>query len=54
MIWNERIECASRDEIQALQLERLQSTVKRCHQNVAHYRDRLDAAGVHPDDIQNT
>lgn len=52
MIWNERMECASRDEIRAVQLERLKSTVARCYNNVAHYRKKLDEAGVHPDDIK--
>ncbi len=52
MIWNERIECASRDELKALQLERLKSTVERCYNNVPHYRKKLDAAGVKPEDIK--
>ena len=52
MIWNEKMECASRDEIRAVQLERLKSTVARCYNNVAHYRKKLDEAGVHPDDIK--
>lgn len=52
MIWNESMECASRDEIRAIQLERLKSTVARCYNNVEHYRNKLDAAGVHPDDIK--
>ena len=52
MIWNEKMECASRDEIEAIQLERLKSTVARCYNNVEHYRNKLDAAGVHPDDIK--
>ena len=52
MIWNETIECASRDELKALQLERLKSTVERCYYNVPHYRKKLDAAGVKPEDIK--
>lgn len=52
MIWNESMECASRDEIRAIQLERLKSTVERCYNNVEHYRNKLDEAGVHPDDIK--
>ncbi len=52
MIWNERIECASRDELKVLQLERLKSTVERCYNNVPHYRKKLDAAGVKPEDIK--
>ncbi len=52
MIWNEKIECASREDIEAIQLARLKSTVERCYNNVAHYRKKLDAAGVKPDDIK--
>lgn len=52
MIWNEKIECASRDDLKALQLERLKSTVERCYNNVPHYRKKLDAAGVKPEDIK--
>ena len=52
MIWNEKIESASRNTIEALQLERLRSTVERCYNNVAHYRQKLDQAGVRPEDIK--
>ena len=45
------IERASRDEITALQLQRLKETLNRVYQNVAHYRKAFDAAGVHPDDL---
>ena len=53
MIWNEKMECASRDEIRAIQLERLKSTVERCYHNVPHYRKKLDDAGVRPEDIRS-
>jgi len=46
------IEIASRDEIAALQLKRLQWSVKHSYDNVAHYRASFDKAGVHPDDIK--
>ncbi|MGE4528562.1 MAG: phenylacetate--CoA ligase PaaK [Rhodospirillaceae bacterium] len=46
------IETASRDEISALQLSRLQWTVKHAYDNVPHYRAKLDAAGVRPEDIR--
>jgi len=45
------IERASRDEITALQLQRLKATLNRVYRNVAHYRTAFDAAGVHPDDL---
>ena len=45
------IERASTDELQALQLGRLQTTLQRVYEHVPHYRSALDAAGVHPDDL---
>jgi phenylacetate-CoA ligase len=47
----EPIERASRDELQALQLERLKQTLRHAYENVAHYRRAFDEAGVHPDDL---
>ena len=46
----EPIERASRDELQALQLQRLRKTLTHAYENVAHYRAAFDAAGVHPSD----
>ncbi|WP_137702243.1 phenylacetate--CoA ligase PaaK [Marimonas lutisalis] len=46
------IEIASRDEIQALQLERLKWSLRHAYDNVPMYRERFDAAGVHPDDLK--
>jgi phenylacetate-CoA ligase len=48
----EPIERASRDELQALQLERMKWTLKHAYDNVPHYRAAFDAAGVHPDDLK--
>jgi phenylacetate-CoA ligase len=48
----EAIERASRDELAALQLERLQWTVRHVYENVAHYREAFAAAEVHPDDLR--
>ncbi len=45
------IENASRDEIAALQLERMRWSLKHAYDNVAHYREKFDQAGVHPDDL---
>ncbi|MDI6751068.1 MAG: phenylacetate--CoA ligase [Rhodocyclaceae bacterium] len=44
---------ASRDEIAALQLSRLKTTVRRVYERVPHYRAKFDAAGVHPDDLKS-
>ncbi|MBB5514188.1 phenylacetate-CoA ligase [Rubricella aquisinus] len=46
------IETASRDEITALQLERMRWSLRHAYDNVPMYRARFDAAGVHPDDLQ--
>ena len=47
------IETASRDEIAALQRERLAWTLRHAYDNVPHYRAAFDAAGVHPDDFRD-
>ncbi|MBS1188487.1 MAG: phenylacetate-CoA ligase [Rhodocyclaceae bacterium] len=49
----EAIENASRDEISALQTERLRWTLNHVYHNVPHYRAKFDAAGVHPDDFKS-
>ncbi|AZY48795.1 phenylacetate--CoA ligase PaaK [Bordetella avium] len=46
------IEHASRDELEALQLERLKWTLHHAYQNVPHYKRAFDEAGVHPDDLK--
>jgi len=48
----EPIETASRDEIAALQLQRLKWSLKHAYDNVPLYRQRFDDAGVHPDDLK--
>ena len=44
------IETASRDELVALQTERLIRTLHHAYDNVPHYREAFDAAGVRPED----
>lgn len=48
----EPIETASRDEIAALQLQRLKATLQRAYDQVPHYRQAFDSRGVHPDDLK--
>ncbi len=48
----EAIEKASVDELRALQLARLKTTVQRAYENVPHYRASFDAAGVRPGDLR--
>ena len=49
----EAIETASRDEISALQLDRMKWSIAHAYNNVAHYKQSFDAAGVHPDDLKS-
>lgn len=49
----EPIETASRDELQALQLQRLQWSLRHAYENVPHYRRMFDAKGVHPSDLKS-
>jgi len=46
------IETASRDEVSALQLQRLKATLQHAYANVPHYKQSFDAKGVHPDDLK--
>jgi phenylacetate-CoA ligase len=48
----EPIETASKDALQALQLERLKTTLHQAYTHVPHYKKKLDAAGVHPGDLK--
>ncbi|WP_428834442.1 phenylacetate--CoA ligase PaaK [Parafrigoribacterium mesophilum] len=43
----------SRDELESLQLSRLQSTVAHAYARVPFYRAKFDELGVHPDDIRS-
>src|SRR5512145_557140 len=49
----EPIEKASIDELRALQLQRLQWSVRHAYENVAHYRESFRAAGVTPQDLRS-
>jgi phenylacetate-CoA ligase len=51
--WDPLHECMSRDELEQLQLERLQSTMNRVHKNVTHYQKRFNELGVIPEDMQS-
>lgn len=51
--WNENMECATKDEMRALQSFRLSQTVRRVYNNVPYYRERMDKAGVTPADIHS-
>ena len=49
----DRHEIASRDDIRALQRERLAWSLRHAYDNVPHYRAAFDAAGVHPDQFKD-
>ena len=51
--WNEKIECAPKDEMCALQSERLVAQVKHVYENVPYYKKLMDEKGVTPDDIKS-
>jgi phenylacetate-CoA ligase len=48
----EPIEYASREEIAALQLQRLRTSVQLAYERVPHMRRKFDDAGVTPDDLR--
>lgn len=52
MIWSKE-ETLPREEIEKIQLERLQETVSRVYANVEPYRKKMDEAGVKPEDIKS-
>ena len=51
-IWNKSIECADRCTIEGLQLARLQKTVRQVYAHVPLYRNKMEQAGITPDDIK--
>ncbi len=53
MIWNKQIECMSRDEMTALQSDRLVKLVDYVYKNVVFYRKKMDAIGLLPTDIKS-
>ncbi len=50
--FQEDIETASRESIEQNQLDGLKDVVKRVYENVPFYREKMEALGVTPDDIQ--
>ncbi len=49
---DKKIECMSRDEMSALQSERLVKQVKNVYENVSFYRKKMEELGVEPGDIK--
>jgi phenylacetate-CoA ligase len=53
MIWNKAAECANRETLNQIQLKKLKGTVARIYQNVEPYREKMQAKGIMPGDIQS-
>ena len=52
MIWNEKAECMSKEEKEAMQLDLLQKQVKRVYEKVPFYKKKFDDAGFKPEDLK--
>ncbi|MDR3085546.1 MAG: phenylacetate--CoA ligase [Christensenellaceae bacterium] len=52
MFWNKPVETMKREDLERLQLERLQATVQRVYQNVPLYRERMQEKGLVPEDVK--
>lgn len=50
-IWDPQHECMPREELEQLQLERLQATLNRAYKNVACYRSKFNELGIVPEDV---
>jgi phenylacetate-CoA ligase len=53
MCWEPDFECMGREELEQLQLERLQATLNRVYAHVPFYRKAFDAAGIVPEDVRS-
>ncbi|MBQ2676983.1 MAG: phenylacetate--CoA ligase [Clostridia bacterium] len=51
--YTQEIETASREQLREIQSERLCQMVKRCYENVPHYRRKFDEMGLKPEDIKS-
>ncbi|MFH1738711.1 MAG: phenylacetate--CoA ligase [bacterium] len=52
-IWDPTMECLPRDELEAIQLRRLQDLVRRVYAQVPLYKRLLGESGIHPEDIRS-
>src|SRR5215469_5998717 len=52
MIYDVDHETLPREELQALQLRRLQKTVERCYETIRFYREAMDELEIKPHHIQ--
>ena len=52
MYWNEEIETMPREDLEELQLKKLQNTVKRAFDKIPYYNKKYSEAEVYPEDIE--
>jgi len=52
-IWDAKYECMPREELEQLQLERLQATLNRVYKNVTFYRKMFDELEIVPENMQS-
>ncbi|BDH79441.1 MAG TPA: phenylacetate--CoA ligase [Methanothermobacter sp.] len=53
MIWDEKMECITRDDLEELQLKRLQDTLKRVYEKVPYYKKKFEENNIYPEDIES-
>ena len=53
MYYQPDIETMSREDLEALQLERLRALVKRVYEKIPFYKESFDKAGISPEDIKS-
>lgn len=51
LIWDIKNECMPREELEQLQLERLQATLNRAYKNVRCYQNKFNKSGIVPEDV---
>lgn len=49
--WQQQLECMEREELEQLQSDRLLNVVRRMYENLPYYREKMQAAGLRPEDI---
>jgi phenylacetate-CoA ligase len=52
-IWDPLYECMPREDLEQLQLERLQATLNRVYKSVTCYKKKFDEAGINPEEIRS-
>ena len=51
--WDQEQECMPREQLEKLQLRRLRETINRSYAFVPAYKEKMDLAGIKPDDINS-